>query len=374
MTYSEATPAPAKAGITPSADFFDRILNSTPDGIMVIGPDRRILIFNRACGELLGRDPHEVMSSSCMCGDVVNCHLEDGTSLATTSLCPAQDLFEGRREFQVEEMLATTATGAQRWIETSYSAVRNGTGEVEFVIGILRDVHERKRLEARLRDAEKLASLGELTAGIAHEIKNPLGIILSSVELILDESRPREMQREAAEYIREEVKRLDTRIRAFLGFAKPGPARPEPTVLNGLVRRTADNFAKVFPRLQVDVDLQLPEFIVMADQDLLQQVLTNLMLNAVEAGGPETHVRIVTRCAGDEIRLEVHDSGPGIPPEIRRQIFNPFFTTKAEGTGLGLAIVSQIVLAHNGAINADDSPLGGALISIGLPLRCADAE
>jgi PAS domain S-box-containing protein len=374
MNNISTPPLPEKEGIASSADFFDRILDSTPDGIMVVGPDRRILVFNRACGELLGRDPHEVLSGNWKCGDVVNCHLEDGTKLSTTALCPARDLFEGRLESQVEEMLATTASGAERWIETSYSPVRGADGEVEFVIGILRDVHERKRLEMRLREAEKLASLGQLTAGIAHEIKNPLGIILSSVELILDESRPREIQREAAEYIREEVKRLDSRIRAFLGFARPSPARPEPTVLNGLVRRTAESFRKAFPGIHLDFDLQTPEFIVMVDPDQIQQVLANLVLNAVDAGGQDLRMLLATRCNGDEIRLEVHDDGPGIPADIRREIFNPFFTTKADGTGLGLAIVSQIIMAHHGNIVATESPLGGAQFSISLPLKCASPQ
>jgi PAS domain S-box-containing protein len=363
-----------KAGSTASADFFDRILNSTPDGIMVIDPDRRIRIFNRACGDLLGRDPNEVMRSNCMCGDVVNCHLEDGTSLATTTLCPAKDLFEGHVESQVEEMLATTASGAQRWIETSYSPVRNDRGEVEFVIGILRDVHERKRLESRLREAEKLASLGELTAGIAHEIKNPLGILLSSVELILDESRPRQIQREAAEFIREEVKRLDDRIRGFLRFARPSPTRLEPTVLNGLLRRMAEGFRQGFPDAVIELDLQCPEFIVMVDPDQMQQVMTNLVLNALEATPASPRLLIATGCQGDEICLEVHDSGPGIPREIRSQVFNPFFTTKAEGTGLGLSIVMQIAMAHGGQVTVSESSLGGALIAITLPIKCTIAE
>src|SRR5690606_14433109 len=104
----------------------------------VIDPDRRVRVFNRACGDLLGRSPEEVLRTNCVCGDVVNCHLEDGTSLAA-QLCPARDLFSGDQSAHVEQMLATNAGGEERWIETHYSAIRDEAGRVEFVVGIMRD-------------------------------------------------------------------------------------------------------------------------------------------------------------------------------------------------------------------------------------------
>ena len=347
---------------------FARILDSAPDGVMVIDPDRRVRVFNRACGELLGRDPREIIRSDCQCSDVIGCHTEDGVSYATT-LCPARALFRGIVNHQTEEMLCGNARGEERWIETTYSPVRGRDGQVEFVIGIIRDVHERKFLEERLHQTEKLASLGQLTAGIAHEIKNPLGIILSSVEVILDDKHPPEMQHEAALFIKEEVQRLDSRIRAFLAFARPRPIHVEPVVLNGLIRRTVTAFAAAEGDIAVELDLECPEVIVQADPDQFHQVLTNLLLNAAESLEGPGRIAVRTHAEGEFILMRIDDDGPGVPEEDRHRIFDPFYTTKAEGTGLGLSIVYQLVSEHRGTITVETSPFGGARFTVRLPLR-----
>lgn len=353
---------------------FERILDSTPDGVMVIDPTRRVRIFNAACGRLLGRDPREVLQQNCVCGDVVGCHLADGTSMADRQHCPAIGLFAGdMADRQTEEMLCTNEQGEERWVETAYSPVRDEAGNVEFVIGVIRDVHDRKVLEEKLSQSRKLASLGELTAGLAHEIKNPLGVLLSSVEIILDDERPREMQREAAEFIRDEVQRLDARMRGFLAFARPAPVHHEPTVLNSLVRRATRAYAEAVPGVAIELDLERPEQIVQIDPDQVYQVLANLLLNAADAASnPETGGAgtVLVRTASDVrgITLEVHDSGPGVPAERRGKVFDPFYTTKADGTGLGLSIVYQIVTAHGGSVEVRESKrLGGALLRLRLP-------
>ena len=211
-------------------------------------------------------------------------------------------------------------------------------------------------------------SLGELTAGIAHEIKNPLGIILSSVELILDESRPREMQTEAAQFIKEEVQRLDTRIREFLAFARPAPMQGEPVVLNGLVRRALRGFAEASPNMSIREDLESPESIVHVDPDQVHQALRNLLLNAAEELGDGGELLVRTRSTNSGVVVEVHDNGPGVPAELRKKIFDPFFTTRAQGTGLGLSIVYQVLEAHGATIDAKASEeLGGALFTMRFP-------
>lgn len=345
---------------------YERILESATDGIMVIDPDRRVRIFNRACGELLGRAPEDVIRTNCVCGEVVNCHMEDGTSLAA-QLCPARELFSGNGGHQVEEMLATNAAGEERWIETHYSAIRDDNGNVEFVVGIMRDVHDRKLLEQRLAQSEKLAALGQLTAGIAHEIKNPLGVILSSVEIILDEQRPKEMHREAAHFIKEEVQRLDHRLRAFLAFARPTPAHPEPVVLNSVIRRIAKGFEATWPAMTFELDLAAAESIVQLDADHFGRMLTNLLLNAVQALPGTGTIRIRTRADDGGVRVAVEDNGPGVPEALRRQILDPFFTTKADGTGLGLAIVCQLAASNGASLRVCASDLGGARFVLTFP-------
>ncbi len=346
---------------------FEQIMDSTPDGIFIIDAQRRVRLFNKACGYLTGRNPAEVLHSGCECSSVIQCHTGDGVSLAS-SLCPARAVFGGELAHQCEEMMLTNAAGEERWVETTYSPVLDSEGKVEYVIGILRDVHERKLLEERLNQAEKLASLGQLVAGIAHEIKNPLAIIGSSMDVLDNPSRPESQRRDAARFIREEVRRIDDRLRAFLAFARPGNPQPRPVLLSGLLARRAAACEALFPHIRLRLEISQPEPLVMADEDQLQQVLTNLILNAGEAMEGPGEIILRARQQGDSAVLEVEDTGPGIPPEHLARVFDPFFTTKADGTGLGLSICYQIILAHRGTISISSGKGGrGACFAVRLP-------
>lgn len=345
---------------------FETILNSTPDGIFVIDSERRVRLFNRACGELTGRTPQEIVSSGCTCDSVVKCHNEEGESYAT-GLCPAKSVFRGEAISQSEEMLLTNANGEERWVETNYSAVRGRDGEVEYVIGILRDVHERKLLEEKLRQTEKLASFGQLVAGIAHEIKNPLAIIQSSLDILRNPARSQSQKDEATAFIGEEVRRMDDRLRSFLAFARPRELRVRPLILPGWLKRRAAALDTVFPGISFHIDTTSPEPLVNVDEEQLNQVLTNLVLNAAEAMGSNGSIWLRSRQANGFALLEVEDSGPGIPEELRPRIFDPFFTTKANGTGLGLSICYQIVLAHRGSLSISTGRQGGACFTLRFP-------
>ena len=347
---------------------FERILDSTPDGFFVIDADRRVALFNRACGEITGRDPREVVRDACECSDVIHCHTEEGESYAT-SLCPAKAVFGGERAHQREEMLLTNSAGQERWIETTYSPVLNAEGEVEYVIGILRDVHDRKLLEERLRQTEKLATLGRLIAGVAHEIRNPLAIIQSSLDIIENPARPAEQREEAGCFLRAEVRRLDERLRAFLAFARPRDIRLAPMVLAGLARDRAASLAVIFPGIKFHLEASTPEPIIMADAEALNQVLSNFVMNAGEALEGPGNITIRTRQQGDFALLEVEDDGPGVPADHAARVFDPFFTTKPEGTGLGLSICYQITLAHRGSISIARGRNGrGACFTLRLPM------
>ncbi len=329
---------------------FERILDSMPDGVFIIGRDKRVRFFNEACGRITGRPPEEIVSHGCACNDVIRCHTEDGLSYAH-SLCPARSVFSGEAGYQCEEMLLTNSDGEERWVETSYSPVPNPDGGIDYVIGVVRDVHERKTLEERLHQTEKLASLGQLVAGIAHEIKNPLGIIMSSLDVLENPKRPKKQRNEAGQFIREEIRRLDERLRSFLAFARPRDLQPAPVALGGLLRRRAASMEALYPDLKLEVDVSQPEPILFADEEQLNQVLTNLVMNSGEAMEGEGRIVLRARQQGDTAIVEVEDEGPGIPEEFRSRVFDPFFTTKAEGTGLGLSICYQIVLAHGGTLS-----------------------
>lgn len=381
---SVSVPLPWAPGVPDPArdDFWRRVLDSTPDGVMVIDRDRRIRFINRTGAELLGLDAAHIVANNCLCHGAINCHLASGESLAG-ELCPARGVFDGTQAANTSEMLMTSARGEARWIETSYSTVRGPDGEVAWVVGILRDVHARKLLEARVQESEHRAMLGDLTASIAHEIKNPLGVLASACEILLDDGRPRAMHREAAQFLRDEVRRLDERMRAFLNFARPIHLQVEPVVFNSLVRRVAERLLVPSSKLGMHFELEPPDYIVGVDPEQMQLVVTNLVVNAFEAIQGETasaasragDLIVATRVNAERLVLEVHDSGPGFDDALGAKLFAPFFTTKAKGSGLGLAIVSQIVAAHGGSIAADRSPrLGGARFVVTLPLACAMDE
>lgn len=349
---------------------FERILDSTPDGLFVIDAKRSIRFFNQACSRITGRPVEEILGG-CECSEVIHCHNQDGESYAH-GLCPAKAVFRGELDHQREEMLLRNAAGEERWIETTYSPVRGPSGEVEFVVGILRDVHDRKLLEEKLNQTEKLASLGQLVAGIAHEIKNPLAIILTSLDVIENQARPEEHRREASQFLREEIRRIDERLRAFLAFARPRQLRREPVVLAGIVRKHAALMGPLFPRIDIRVENPRSEPIIMGDGEQLQQVLTNLVLNAGEAIEGHGTITLRTRQSGDTAIIDVEDDGPGIPADHMARIFDPFFTTKPNGTGLGLSICYQIILAHRGTISVSRGKNGGGtLFSIRLPMSAA---
>lgn len=347
---------------------YERILDSSPDGVFVVDMDRKIRMYNRACAEITGRAPEEILDEGCECAEVIHCHTEQGESLAQ-GLCPAKSLFRGDLQHQREEMLLTNTRGEERWIETTYSPVLGEDGKVEFVVGILRDVHDRKLLEDRLHQTEKLASLGQLVAGIAHEIKNPLAIILSSMDVLENPTRPQEQRAEASSFIREEVKRIDDRLRSFLAFARPRPVQPRPMLLSGVLRKRLAALEPLFPNVAFQFGSSAPEPIIAADAEQIEQVLTNLVLNAAEAMAGRGTIHVRTRAHNDVAMFEVEDDGPGIPPEMAARVFDPFFTTKTEGTGLGLSICYQIVLAHRGSIGVSRGRQGsGALFTVRLPM------
>lgn len=354
-------------------EYFERVLDSTPDGIFVIDKDRQVRLFNRASGYITGRNPEEILHLGLKCDEVINCHTEEGESLAHT-LCPAKSIFGGGNGNQREEMLITNADGSERWVETTYSPIRNEAGEVEYVISILRDVHERKMLEERLHQSEKLASLGQLVAGIAHEIKNPLAIMLTSLDIMDSKSHSKDQRREAARFLREEIIRIDERLKSFLAFARPRALELKPMVLSSLIKHSADAMILLFPEIEFNVELLRPEPIVMGDREALSQVLTNLVFNAADAMNNKGRITLRVRPKADTAIIDVEDEGPGIPEDHTTRIFDPFFTTRADGTGLGLSICYQIVLGHRGTISVRNRPDGGgACFGVCIPMA-AQAE
>jgi two-component system, NtrC family, sensor histidine kinase HydH len=240
-----------------------------------------------------------------------------------------------------------------------------------------------EQAQAEARRSERLAALGQLSAGLAHEIRNPLGVIKGSAEMLTQKLQASdELARELAGYISTEVNRLSALVTEFLDFARPLHAQPHPADLIALLDRVLRVVAARFADKPDTVPIQLDRHyatglpLVPLDESLCEQAFLNLVQNAYEAmqenaqaGTLRVEVRSAMKDDREGVELLLADTGPGVPEELREEIFNPFVTTKKTGVGLGLSIVSKIVDGHHGSIHVENAPEGGAVFTLFFPLE-----
>src|SRR5438128_10082595 len=262
--------------------------------------------------------------------------------------------------------------GEIRFISITYSTPQKD----EEVLCLIRDVTDQKMLQEQLIQSEKMSAIGQLVSGVAHELNNPLAGISAFAQLLLAEKRFPPDQRTAAETIYSEARRASRIVQNLLTFARQHKAEKGPTAINQVLDDTLELRGYELRVRGIDVrreyDESIPE--TMADAHQLQQVFLNLITNAEQAmeqrEGQNHRLTVRTRRSGDAIRIEVEDTGAGIPANLIERIFNPFFTTKptGSGTGLGLSISLGIVREHEGRIWAENVPQGGASFVDELPV------
>jgi signal transduction histidine kinase len=259
---------------------------------------------------------------------------------------------------------------------------RELTAQYRTLAATLTETNQRlEQAQAEARRSERLAALGQLSAGLAHEIRNPLGIIKGSAEMLnrkLEAADP--LSSELAGYISGEVSRLNGLVARFLDFARPLHMERRPTEVAPILERALRSAHELHPaarvRVQRDFALGTPQ--VPIDEAMAEQAFLNLALNAYEAMGEAGGTLRVSAgpakiegCPG--VAVEFHDSGPGIPPEMREQIFNPFVTTKKTGVGLGLSIVAKIMDEHGGTARLEPAT-GGACFRLFFPAAAPGAR
>ncbi len=273
---------------------------------------------------------------------------------------------------QVYEVEVVSKSGEPRSVMVSVSPLCGSDGRITGVLGIARDMTDMKRFEQYLRSSEKLASVGKLAAGVAHEINNPLGGILNCLYNIRKGMLPPARQEEYLSAIEDGLRRVQKIVRQLLDFSQQHQPELAPTEINSVVERVLVLTNHIFVGNQISLEIQygrdLPP--VMIDRHMIEQVLMNLVLNAVQAIRSGGKVTITTRVVEGLCLVEVRDTGCGIPPQVLPRIFDPFFTTKGtgEGTGLGLSVSLGIVERHGGRILVESDVGKGSTFTLCLPL------
>jgi len=250
-------------------------------------------------------------------------------------------------------------------------------GATGLVVVLVEDVTEQEALESQLIQSEKMAAVGQLVSGVAHELNNPLTSIAGLAEFLLEQSPPDDRDREHLRVIREQADRAGRIVRNLLTFARKEPAENEEFDLNDIVQRTVALVGYEVGLREIKLDLALDADLppLAGDRYQIQQVVLNLVANAVHAvaanpAGRPRRIAITSSRVDDDALLTVRDTGPGIPDELLPHIFTPFFTTKdpGQGTGLGLSVSYHIVEGHGGALTGRPAPAGGAEFTMRLPI------
>ncbi len=269
-----------------------------------------------------------------------------------------------REEVQHQNDEAGTAIPVGLTLSTLKTPGREKAGILVHMV----DLTEQRQMEALVKRAERMAALGAMAAGIAHEVRNPLASISGAVQMLGAGGGAGSEERRLMEIVKRETERLNLLISDFLHYARPREPQPRACSLKDLVAETVSVFLRSADEGGGGVDCDLDDVEAVVDPDQIRQVLWNLLCNAAQAvdGAGQVRVRLGIEEEGTAV-IEVADDGPGVPAELRVKIFEPFFTTRGEGSGLGLATVSRIVEAHEGTIRLECPEEGGSRFIVRLP-------
>jgi two-component system NtrC family sensor kinase len=347
---------------------FRTLFRAAPDAVLtVLQTTGRIREANDAVRAVFGLETYQVIGRT-----LVELIVPEDRPALEDALARAFAGSQARVEVHVE-----TSAGATRVVALAANGLPGADPPSALLVG--RDMTQEREMRLRLMESDRLAAVGELVAGVAHEVNNPLSSISAFAQLLLrDELTP--AHRESIEVIRSETMRASQVVKDLLTFARRSDPQREPLDLNGVIARTLRlrqyQFAEASVRVEQELAPELPA--VLGDARQLQQVCLNLVTNAVHAMAEKGGGTLTLRSshAGGNVMLEVIDTGPGINPGARAHIFEPFFTTKGEGegTGLGLSVSYGIVKAHGGAIEVVESGPGGTTFRVSLPAVSAQAD
>jgi PAS domain S-box-containing protein len=353
-------------------EFARRLIDSFPDLIFVVDPQRRYTFVSPKFKEVLGYEASDIIGHTF--GE--RTHLDDRPAMVALF----DDLIAGKQNFASIEVRVRHTQGEWRSLKCNFSPLFNEEGKIEGVVVSGRDVTEVKRLESQLIQAEKLAAMGQMLAGVAHELNNPLTAILGASELLRDRQGVDDNTKRQLEMTHRQARRAARIVQNLLEFSRPASPQKKNLDLNVVIDRTLQLHDHSLRRNNVEVEFHaVPGFpLIVGDANQLIQIFLNLISNAEHAireVRPSGRVQIRLGRSGNRVFATVQDDGVGIKPEALPKIFDPFFTTKRPGggTGLGLSICMSIVREHGGNIEAASLPAGGAAFTVSLPIAEIEA-
>lgn len=348
-------------------EFARRLVGCFPDMIVALDRSGQFTFISPNVSENLGFGPGEDYRQ-----DFINAMQEEDRSRLGDAF---QSLVEGLQSFAALEFRIRHRNGEWRVIRAHLSPLEDEHGEIEGVVASGRDITTLKRLETQLIQSEKLAAMGQMLAGVAHELNNPLTAILGVSELLRDRQGLDEATHRQLDLAYRQARRAARIVQNLLDFSRPAALQKKLLDVSSIVERALQLHEHSLRRSNIAVEFQpepsLPA--VLGDANQLVQVFLNLIVNAEQAvrevrESGRIQVRVST--SSGRVTVVVQDDGAGIPPEAFPKIFDPFFTTKRPGggTGLGLSICSSIVREHGGSIEVESLPAGGSAFTVSLPV------
>ncbi|MBI5025630.1 MAG: PAS domain-containing protein [Nitrospirae bacterium] len=315
----------------------ENILQSVPSGVVSLDNSFKIKSINFSAEKILaikaeeaiGKDYEEIFNE------------------------PITGLIKSGAHIARGEYPYITKNGRHIYLGITTSPLKNAKQEVIGRILIFTDLTEMKSLQAQVELKERLSQLGEMSAGIAHELRNPMGVIAGYAKLLSKRSDP--SQKTIVNEILREIDGMDKIIMELLAFARPTELNITAINLKDLIEDAAFSTVGGNPAIKLRISGASPSITIRGDEVLLRQALTNILKNAAEAMPDGGGLDIKITSVEGKVEISTRDTGPGIPEEVRKKIFLPFYTTKEDGTGLGLALVQKIIVSHGGSIEVESS-------------------
>jgi two-component system sensor histidine kinase PilS (NtrC family) len=326
----------------------ENILQSVPSGVISFDNSMKIKSINQSAETTLGVKAEDVLNKDCA-------EVFDEPLLGIVR--GGGTLYRGEYEY-------VTRDDRHIWLGITTSQLRNAAHETIGLILVFTDLTDVKALQAQVDLKKRLSQLGEMSAGIAHELRNPMSVISGYAKLL---SKKVEASNKATvNAILTEIDNIDSIITEFLAFARPTDLNKTPVDIKKMIEETAATVVGDNKSIEVKVRAE-SDITLMADEVLLRQAFTNLFINAVDAMPAGGSLEVSLSGTRDKIRIDINDTGQGIPKDIKNKIFLPFYTSKEKGIGLGLAIVQKVIVSHGGSIDVDSMEGRGTLFRIALP-------